>query len=67
MNWTRYTDARVTFDDMDVLLRELAPNLIAGAHGGIVDNVQSILPLFKHGMIMATDGVPPADAPKAMA
>ncbi len=60
LQWTRYTDARVTFDDMDKLLSELKPALIAGAHGNLVDNLDEFMPLFKRGMIMGTSSVEPA-------
>ncbi len=46
MQWTRFTDARVTFADMDTLLQKLKPALLAGAHGGVVDTVAAMLPLF---------------------
>lgn len=52
MQWTKFTDARITFSDMDRLLQELKPQLLAGAHGGVVDRVENMLPLFKEGMIM---------------
>lgn len=50
MYWTRHTDAWFTYDDIDAMLRELDPRLIATAHGGRVDARDAMLPLVKGGM-----------------
>lgn len=51
LQWTRFADARETFEDLDRLLRILKPRLIAEAHGGVIDTTEAVLPLFKQGMI----------------
>lgn len=51
--WTQYADAAHTFAAIDDMLRALKPRLIAGAHGGVIDNVEAVLSLFKEGMRMA--------------
>jgi flavorubredoxin len=48
--WTRYTDPEESFGDMDRLLGMLRPRLIAPAHGGIVDTVETMLPLMQQGL-----------------
>lgn len=48
--WTRYTDAEQGARDIDEMLRRISPELIAPAHGGVVDISGEILPLMKHGM-----------------
>lgn len=50
LQWTKYRDAAVTFEEMDRLMTELKPRFLAGAHGGIIDNVETALPIFKHAM-----------------
>lgn len=52
--WTGYTDVRITFADLDEILRRLKPRLIAPAHGGVVDNVGATTALFKEGMITSS-------------
>jgi flavorubredoxin len=48
--WTRYADVTQTFSEIDALLGDLNPNLIAGAHGGIVDTKEAMISLVKEGM-----------------
>lgn len=48
--WTRYTDPAQGARDIDEMLNVLSPDLIAPAHGGVVDVRRDILPLMKHGM-----------------
>lgn len=50
MYWTRHTDAWLSYDDLDEMIRELDPRLIATAHGGVVDAREAMLPLVKEGM-----------------
>lgn len=50
LHWTRFTDITKTFPELDEMLRELRPRLIAPAHGGIVDIPQDATPLMKAGM-----------------
>lgn len=50
MYWTRHTDAWLSYDDLDEMMRELDPRLIATAHGGVVDAREAMLPLVKEGM-----------------
>ena len=52
LQWTQYVDTRVTFDDIDRLLRDLRPNLIASAHGGVIDTPEQMIPLIKQGMLL---------------
>ena len=48
LRWTRYTDTRETFADVDEMLKRLDPLLIAAAHGGVIDT-PSRIPLLKSG------------------
>ncbi|QIB33111.1 MBL fold metallo-hydrolase [Ancylobacter pratisalsi] len=50
MYWTRHTDPVHSYADIDEMLRELRPQLIATAHGGVVDVCEDMLPLVKQGM-----------------
>lgn len=50
MYWTRHTDARLSFKDIDELIAQLRPRLIATAHGGVIDDESEMLPLVKKGM-----------------
>lgn len=50
MYWTRHTDPRHSFADIDDMIRILDPVLIATAHGGVVDAREAMLPLVKQGM-----------------
>ncbi len=50
MYWTRHVDASASFADIDEMLRRLRPNLIATAHGGVIDATEAMLPLVKRGM-----------------
>ncbi|MEA3026463.1 MAG: hypothetical protein QOF91_1748, partial [Alphaproteobacteria bacterium] len=56
--WTRYTDTRTTFADVDELLRRLNPLMIAAAHGGVIDTAAAMVPLLKDGMLMGQSGAP---------
>ena len=56
LHWTRYTDANLTFADIDEMLQRLEPRLIAPAHGGVVDTVEETSPLLKAGMLMGASG-----------
>ena len=55
LRWTRYTDTRETFADIDEMLKRLDPLLIAAAHGGVIDT-PSMIPLLKSGMLMGQSG-----------
>ena len=55
LRWTRYTDTRETFADVDEMLKRLDPLLIAAAHGGVIDT-PSMIPLLKSGMLMGQSG-----------
>lgn len=48
--WTRYSDVRRTFAEIDALLTALDPLLIAGAHGGVIDTKEQMIALVKEGM-----------------
>ncbi len=48
--WTRHTDARLSYADIDEMIRELDPVLIATGHGGVIDARDAMLPLVKQGM-----------------
>jgi flavorubredoxin len=48
--WTRHVDARLSYGDIDEMLRRLQPKLIATAHGGVIDAREAMLPLVKQGM-----------------
>ena len=50
LQWTRYTDARFTFDQLDTLLSLLEPCIIAPAHGAVIDQPAVMLPFIKEGM-----------------
>ena len=51
LQWTRFTDARLTFGQIDDLLKTLKPRLIAPAHGGLIDErIEELADLFKNGM-----------------
>ncbi len=56
LRWTRYTDAKLTFADVDEVLQRLKPRLIAPAHGGVIDTVEETSPLLKAGMLMGASG-----------
>ena len=56
LRWTRYTDTRETFGDIDEMLARLNPLLIAAAHGGVVDTPEMV-PLLKNGMLMGQLGI----------
>ncbi len=56
LRWTRYTDARVTFADLEDMLQRLKPALIAPAHGGVIDTVDEMMPLIRGGMLMGASG-----------
>ena len=58
LRWTRYTDTRTTFADIDELLRRLNPLMIAAAHGGVIDTAEAMVPLLKDGMLMGQSGAP---------
>ena len=58
LRWTRYTDTRVTFSDVDEMLRRLNPVMIAAAHGGVIDTTADMIPLVKNGMLMGQSGAP---------
>jgi len=58
LRWTRYTDTRTTFADIDALLRRLNPLMIAAAHGGVIDTAEAMVPLLKDGMLMGQSGAP---------
>ncbi len=53
LQWTRYTDASVTFDELDELLGLLQPRIIAPAHGAVIDQPAVMLPRIKDGMVPA--------------
>ncbi|WP_332682473.1 MBL fold metallo-hydrolase [Bosea sp. (in: a-proteobacteria)] len=50
MYWTRHTDPQHSFEDIDEMIRVLEPEIIATAHGGVVDEREAMLPLVKRGM-----------------
>ncbi len=50
LQWTRYTDASTTFDELDELLGLLQPRIIAPAHGAVIDQPGVMLPRIKDGM-----------------
>lgn len=54
LQWTRFTDARVTFEDMDCLLAATRPMAIAGSHSGLIDTVADMVPLVKSGMSLVS-------------
>lgn len=58
LQWTKYTDARITYNDIDELLRQLDPAIIAGAHSGIIDTKEEMIPVVKEGML---SGAPEGD------
>ena len=58
LRWTRYTDTRTTFADIDEMLRRLNPLMIAAAHGGVIDTAEAMVPLLKDGMLMGQSGAP---------
>jgi flavorubredoxin len=53
LNWALYTDVRSTFADLDGIMSALKPNIIAGAHGPVIDNPAEVLPLAKQGLMLA--------------
>jgi len=62
LQWTRYTDASTTFDELDELLGLLQPRIIAPAHGAVIDQPEFMLPAIKAAMcgtsIAAPEPVP---------
>lgn len=50
LQWTRYTDASTTFDELDELLGLLQPRIIAPAHGAVIDQPELMLPAIKDAM-----------------
>lgn len=52
LQWTKFTDATVTFDEIDRLLSMLRPKVLAAAHGAVIDVIDSVVPLIKEGMIV---------------
>lgn len=52
LQWTRFTDVHKTFGDVDELLDIVKPDIIAPAHGGLIDNPLEITPHIKRGMIV---------------
>lgn len=55
MYWTRHTDAAQSYADIDLMIEQLEPRLIATAHGGVVDAREAMLPLVKRGMDVRQD------------
>lgn len=53
LQWTRYVDASITFDQLDELLALLEPRIIAPAHGAIIDHPDVMLPCIKQAMSWA--------------
>ncbi|MCO5065000.1 MAG: MBL fold metallo-hydrolase [Rhizobiaceae bacterium] len=53
LQWTRYFDAELTFNDIDQMLGQLQPRMIAPAHGGVINMPEELLPLIKEGMRIA--------------
>jgi hypothetical protein len=51
LQWTRYTDVSQSFGDIDTLVRDLQPRLIVGAHAGIIDTRDAMVPVIKRGMM----------------
>lgn len=52
LQWTRFSDARVTFDDVAVIMEKLKPKLIAPAHGNLVTDPQAMLPQARDSMLV---------------
>jgi flavorubredoxin len=50
LQWTRYTDASTTFDELDELLTLLQPRIIAPAHGAVIDRPDIMVPRIKEAM-----------------
>ncbi len=56
LQWTQYTDAATTFNDLDQLLEALDPRLIGPAHGAVIDRPVEMVPLIKRGMRLSVSG-----------
>jgi flavorubredoxin len=54
MKWTQFTDARITFNDIDRLIGMFKPKIIASAHGTVIDTPQDMVPMVKDGMLVGT-------------
>ena len=50
LGWTRYVPAEQTIADLEAVLREYPPRIIAPAHGGIITNPAAITDVFKAGL-----------------
>lgn len=60
--WTRWVDAVSKEIDMDKLLADYPPSLVAPAHGAVITNLDTMLPLLREGMAAnrKEHGMPPA-------
>ncbi len=50
LQWTRYTDASITFQELDELFDLLQPRIVAPAHGAVIDQPEIMLPRIKEAM-----------------
>ncbi|HEX4214490.1 MAG TPA: MBL fold metallo-hydrolase [Candidatus Dormibacteraeota bacterium] len=51
--WTRYVDFEPVFEQVDALVAELAPNMIAPAHGNVIVGPERLLPVIREAHAMA--------------
>jgi flavorubredoxin len=52
LQWTRFSDASVTFDDVAAIMQRLKPRLIAPAHGNLVTDPEAMLPQARESMLV---------------
>ena len=50
LGWTRYVPAELTIADLDAVLKQYSPKIIAPAHGGVITNPESLTSVFKAGL-----------------
>lgn len=52
LQWTRFSDAAVTFEDVAEIMNRLKPRLIAPAHGNLVTDPEAMLPQARESMLV---------------
>jgi flavorubredoxin len=55
--WARYTDFRAPFDRMDELMRRFPVDVILPAHGNIVTDPASTVPVIRDELIASVDAI----------
>ena len=49
--WTRYVGVEATFKQIDDMLENYPAKMIGPAHGGVITNLDDMVPLLKQGMV----------------